>query len=1430
MNWKHTLLVGGMLLSACSLQAATYYVATTGSDSPGNGSSVLPYQTIQYAVNRAVAGDLILVGPGTYQVGVQTPAAGNSRVVIEKNVTVRSTQGAQQTIIRGQKNSEALPNGPGSVRCVYMTAGVLDGFTLTDGYANTTACSFSTPDNPLLNGGGVCVPMGNSIPQINNSIITGCTAYRGGGAYWGTLNNCTVVANTSVSGTATSGGGVWSCAVNNSIVRFNQLDDFSVPDNSMDKSLFKHCCLPSLPVKTLHPVGTGTIRDGGGNITADPAFITGTFIPIRSSPCVNAGANIYASGDRDAAGLARIVGGSVDIGAYEANFMAYSLTVVDGSGSGSYTNGDVVSISTTNAVSEWMTFIGWTGDTNTVANVLLSSTTLIMPAQAITVTANYRSDPVDQIISETLGIPLPIATSNVTVFSVNPAVPSVDLGPVADDDLAFFETVYTNAGTVVFSWNVSSEAGYDFLSFYVDDVLQKQISGVVSGVVTQFVAGVGPHRLKWEYSKDNWPGSSYGEDRGQVGPIQWIPDDLAAELGVPGPLAPPSFPYGQPGLALPFPYGFQACFLDRNPPAGATGGLAVRLGGTNGVQPLVANNQSTGTEVILNGAGTLSFRWYTSCQTGDKLVCTVDGVEKASLTGDRGRPGLGWTNVVVEMFVPGRHQVRWSYVKDGSGGTAGDCGWVDNATWTRQPSTLTVLDGSGSGSYFIGDVVTIIGTNVTPSQVFEKWTGNVATVADVNSMTTTVFLTSEAVVVAANYKVRYGLTVTGGTGSGSYFGGQVIPVNATIPGGMVFNAWTGDTEYLADPNRADTTLVMPERNIAIVALFKVAPYRVSVVNGWDAGSLPNPVHEGYGEPQGGYVPGAAVRIVANPAPLWKVFNGWTSVPAVAIADPNAEITSFTMPASNVALTANFRDQTESEQLAGALTIRGQPLVLSDYSTNGIAALSAGGIRYNDPIVKMGGPSVGRNQSISLTTASFTGNGILCFRWRGDSEAMYDGLSVEVDGTTISPVFSEKSTNVLISTAWNFRTYYISGASDITFRFSRDDSYIVHNNFVLLDRVTWIPMEMVTALDTIDIPNINQEFDPCFIGHARDKTGFHWFAGEDGGVRWDPAESAIKLGHFGYVTNNQIAQVGYVTDYYETSPAGGIQVWEWKTHSEGQYDRLEFMVDLIPTNWISGKNIDWTTNTFVLKRGYVRPAASPLSEAQWPIFGFRYAKDYDQSMVDDCGWMRHNTWLPTYSITMADGMSMAITFPHMDLVDLALNADVLSEAAKGVYPAGTLVRIVANSPPLGKMFAGWVGDLGGVVSQYDPDQQFIMPYHNLTLTATYADIPASPDPIANKPQIKSLSLTSTPTQPSKGLFMAMALPSTSIGLTVVGTPGVNYDVEWSPSLSGTECVWTVMPLTSAEVVGSTAEGYRILNIQVDAPSDTKQGFFRIKMKK
>jgi len=65
-----------LLLAAAPCYGVTYYVATTGND--GNpGSSTMPWLTLQHAVDNIGAGDVILVGAGTY-VGARIGTSGVS--------------------------------------------------------------------------------------------------------------------------------------------------------------------------------------------------------------------------------------------------------------------------------------------------------------------------------------------------------------------------------------------------------------------------------------------------------------------------------------------------------------------------------------------------------------------------------------------------------------------------------------------------------------------------------------------------------------------------------------------------------------------------------------------------------------------------------------------------------------------------------------------------------------------------------------------------------------------------------------------------------------------------------------------------------------------------------------------------------------------------------------------------------------------------------------------------------------------------------------------------------------------------------------------------------------------------------------------------------------------------------------------------------
>ena len=58
-------------------------------------------------------------------------------------------------------------------------------------------------------------------------------------------------------------------------------------------------------------------------------------------------------------------------------------------------------------------------------------------------------------------------------------------------------------GNVSCWWSVSSELGFDYLTFYIDGVaLPGAISGEVPWTQTSWNVPAGIHTLKWDYSKD----------------------------------------------------------------------------------------------------------------------------------------------------------------------------------------------------------------------------------------------------------------------------------------------------------------------------------------------------------------------------------------------------------------------------------------------------------------------------------------------------------------------------------------------------------------------------------------------------------------------------------------------------------------------------------------------------------------------------------------------------------------------------------------------------------------------------------------------------------------------------------------------------------------------------------------------------------------
>ena len=87
-------------------------------------------------------------------------------------------------------------------------------------------------------------------------------------------------------------------------------------------------------------------------------------------------------------------------------------------------------------------------------------------------------------------------------------------GAIGHSDNTSCSLVLEGRGIIGFWWKVSSEQGYDPLSFYVDDELITSISGTSGdwAYVTHTVTGSGLHTIEWLYTKDysNFSGSDCG--------------------------------------------------------------------------------------------------------------------------------------------------------------------------------------------------------------------------------------------------------------------------------------------------------------------------------------------------------------------------------------------------------------------------------------------------------------------------------------------------------------------------------------------------------------------------------------------------------------------------------------------------------------------------------------------------------------------------------------------------------------------------------------------------------------------------------------------------------------------------------------------------------------------------------------------------------
>jgi hypothetical protein len=312
----------------------TYYVKTNGNDVSDGLTYATAKATISNALGVAVNGDVVVVGPGTYDI--------TAELLATNAVTVKSSAGYAQTIIQRvgtQSNRIFTVSGIGAV---------VDGFTIANGIAPYDGITLQgNGGNVLVSNGGIlrnCKVINGKAFQygggvfgefygsvenciITNNIVTNefglafvvgggvflygdgaelsqfylrrsLVAYNtvtgvgaGGGValrYGNYVEQCTIVSNTVTTGFAGAyGGGI--LGLNNGGTVRDSVIYFNTPNNNeptalggaVDNTVTYSCMTP--------------LHAGAGNTAADPSFVNptnGNFALKSDSPCIGSGSQI----------------------------------------------------------------------------------------------------------------------------------------------------------------------------------------------------------------------------------------------------------------------------------------------------------------------------------------------------------------------------------------------------------------------------------------------------------------------------------------------------------------------------------------------------------------------------------------------------------------------------------------------------------------------------------------------------------------------------------------------------------------------------------------------------------------------------------------------------------------------------------------------------------------------------------------------------------------------------------------------------------------------------------------------------------------------------------------------------------------------------------------------------------------------------------
>lgn len=213
----------------------------------------------------------------------------------------------------------------------------------------------------------------------------------------------------------------------------------------------------------------------------------------------------------------------------------------------------------------------------------------------------------------------------------------------------------------------------------------------------------------------------------------------------------------------------------------------------------------------------------------------------------------------------------------------------------------SILSPDDSGSYLPGTKVTVT-AQIPEGKEFDCWTAENITLHDTEktSATVTITMPEQDASLTAVFKdppVAHSLTVTGGSGSGSYNAGTEVTVAAQIPEGKEFDHWEANGIQLTAEQSGTPaiTITMPDGDVSLSAVLRDIPvfYKLTVAGG----TITAP------DASGTYTAGTEVHITAD-VPEGMLFDAWTAVNIeLSQEQKTSQTITIVMPKQDVSLEA-----------------------------------------------------------------------------------------------------------------------------------------------------------------------------------------------------------------------------------------------------------------------------------------------------------------------------------------------------------------------------------------------------------------------------------------------------------------------------------------------------------------------------------------------